>query len=150
VPDAYKPTFPVVEVVGVARTVFYVVGPGNAGNHLLAHVRRGIQAEHAGQDTRRQCVGRDAAAVALLLDRGADPSATAPDGSTPLGEAAYAGDAAVFHLLLQRGAKAQAAGVLALYLATTFGCEPCVADLVPAFDRTVLTGAMAELAPLQA
>jgi ankyrin repeat protein len=87
------------------------------------------------------------AAVALLLDRGADPSAMAPDGSTPLSEAAYAGDAAVFHLLLQRGAKAQAAGVLALYLATTFGCEPCVVDLVPAFDRTLLTGAMAELAP---
>jgi ankyrin repeat protein len=87
------------------------------------------------------------AAVALLLDRGADPSAMAPDGSTPLSEAAYAGDAMVFQLLLQRGAKARAAGVVALYMATTFGCEPCVADLVAASDRTLLTEAMAELAP---
>jgi hypothetical protein len=39
----------------------YVVGPGNAGNHLLAHVSRRIQPEHAGQDPRRQCVGRAAA-----------------------------------------------------------------------------------------
>jgi ankyrin repeat protein len=87
------------------------------------------------------------AAVALLLDRGADPSATASDGSTPLSEAAYAGDAAVFRLLLQRGANVKAAGVLALYLSTTFGCEACVAELVSALDSNLLTQGMAELAP---
>jgi ankyrin repeat protein len=87
------------------------------------------------------------AAVALLLDRGADPSATASDGTTPLSEAAYAGDEAVFHLLLQRGAKAKAAGVPALYTATTFGCEPCVTDLVSTFDRNQMTSGMVALAP---
>jgi ankyrin repeat protein len=89
--------------------------------------------------------------VKLLLDRGANPN---PNGnpfseSSPLIEAASAGDAATIELLLARGADAKAAAQPALTMAVTMRCSKCV-DLLVAkdLDRDAYTGALADVAVL--
>jgi ankyrin repeat protein len=74
----------------------------------------------------------------LLLDHGASPSAHAPGlGSvtTPLEEAAYAGDDAVIRLLLERHADLKAAGPDPLVIAKIKNCTACVETLVRAGDQ---------------
>jgi ankyrin repeat protein len=85
------------------------------------------------------------AVVKLLLDRGADPSATAPGllgPITPLTEAAYAGDAEVFRLLIERGSDVKRAGPGPLGLALRAQCMPCVEAVIGKMDRDTITATM--------
>ncbi len=85
------------------------------------------------------------AVVKLLLDHGADPSATAPGllgPNTPLTEAAYAGDAAVFRLLIERGSDVKRAGPGPLGLALRAQCMPCVEAALAKMDRDSITATM--------
>jgi len=70
--------------------------------------------------------------VKLLLERGANPNPNAhPAGeSSPLLEAATAGDAASVELLLGHGAEVKEAGELALEMAVSQRCSKCVTLLV--------------------
>jgi ankyrin repeat protein len=69
--------------------------------------------------------------VRLLLERGANPNPNAHPlaESSPLIEAATAGDAASVELLLGRGAEVKEAGEPALEMAVTVRCAKCVALL---------------------
>jgi ankyrin repeat protein len=69
--------------------------------------------------------------VKLLLERGANPNPNAHPlaESSPLIEAATAGDAAGMELLLGRGAEAKEAGQPALEMAVTVRCSKCLALL---------------------
>jgi ankyrin repeat protein len=79
----------------------------------------------------------NAATVKLLLERGANPNPNAHPltESSPLIEAATAGDAASMELLLGRGAEVKEAGEPALEMAVTMRCSKCVA-LLAAKDLT--------------
>jgi ankyrin repeat protein len=86
-----------------------------------------------------------AAIVTLLLDRGADPSATAPGllgPTTPLTEAAYAGDETVVRLLIERGADVKRAGPGPLGLSLRAQCMGCVEAVLDKMDRAAITAAM--------
>lgn len=69
--------------------------------------------------------------VKLLLERGANPNPNAHPlaESSPLIEAATAGDAAGMELLLGRGAEVREAGQPALEMAVTVRCSKCLALL---------------------
>jgi ankyrin repeat protein len=69
--------------------------------------------------------------VKLLLERGANPNPNAHPlaESSPLIEAATAGDAAGMELLLGRGAEVKEAGQPALEMAVTVRCSKCLALL---------------------
>jgi ankyrin repeat protein len=71
--------------------------------------------------------------VKLLLDRGASPNPTTNPGSesSPLVEAAMAGDADSIQLLIQAGADVAPVGPGALALSIMTGCQKCV-DLLDA------------------
>ncbi len=73
----------------------------------------------------------NAAAVKLLLDRGANPNPNSHPltESSPLVEAATAGDAAIMELLLAKGADAKAAAQPALTMAITTRCARCLSLL---------------------
>ncbi len=76
--------------------------------------------------------------VTILLDHGADPSMAAPalgGDTTPITEAATAGDVAVFNVLVARGANLKLAGPAALGLALRAQCMPCVETLLKALER---------------
>jgi ankyrin repeat protein len=86
-----------------------------------------------------------AAVVKLLLDHGADPSAMAPGllgPTTPLTEAAYAGNETVFRMLLERGSDVKRAGPGPLGLALRAGCSGCVEAVLGKMDRDAITATM--------
>ena len=88
--------------------------------------------------------------VKLLLDHGADPSAAAAGllgPVTPLTEAAYAGNEAVFRLLLERGTDVKRAGPGPLGLALRAQCMGCVEALLPKMDRDAITATMVVASP---
>jgi ankyrin repeat protein len=88
--------------------------------------------------------------VKLLLDKGANPSATGPGllGATdPLSEAAYVADEAIFRLLVDRGANLRQAGPTALALAKLSGCVECAALLTKGAPPAALGIAAAIVAP---
>ena len=93
----------------------------------------------------------NAAAVTLLLDRGANPNPTPqPMGqSSPLIQAATAGDADMMRLLIDRGADVAASAGPALAMALTVECATC-ADLLYARDlgRDAYTFALLQTAYL--
>ncbi|HEV2177534.1 MAG TPA: ankyrin repeat domain-containing protein [Terriglobia bacterium] len=71
--------------------------------------------------------------VKLLLDHGADPNAQSPSlfgVMTPLAEAAYARDAVVIKMLLDRGASVKTAGFNPLGFAILTRCAQCVDLLI--------------------
>lgn len=72
--------------------------------------------------------------VQLLLGHGANPSAHSPalfGVTTPLAEAAYAGDESTLRLLIARGADVKAAGPAPLGNAILTGCAGCTDLLIP-------------------
>jgi ankyrin repeat protein len=87
--------------------------------------------------------------VQFLLERGANPNPNArPDtASSPLLEAATAGDVASFELLLQHGATVKADGEYVLAMAVLTRCDKCV-DLAVAkiTDKAVYTAALQDTA----
>jgi len=85
------------------------------------------------------------AIVKLLLDHGADPSAAAPSlggPTTPLTEAASAGNETVLRLLIERGADVKRAGPGPLGLALRAQCPGCVEAVLNRMDRDAITAAM--------
>ncbi|HXA50122.1 MAG TPA: ankyrin repeat domain-containing protein [Candidatus Acidoferrum sp.] len=91
------------------------------------------------------------ATVKLLLDRGAkvNPTLHPASESSPLIEAATAGDAAIMELLLARGADAKAGAQQAITMAVSVRCAKCF-DLLVARDlaKEAYTGALADVAVL--
>jgi N-acyl-D-amino-acid deacylase len=91
------------------------------------------------------------AVVKLLLDRGANPNPNAHPAveSSPLTEAATAGDAASVELLLRKGADAKASGQEALTMAVTTRCAKCV-ELLAAKDlgKKTYAGTLPDIAAL--
>jgi len=88
--------------------------------------------------------------VRLLLDRGANMAVSAAGllgPRTPLTQAAYTGDEAVFRLLLERGADLKAAGPIALALSMRSQCRFCMESLLQALDAQAFTIAMLVAAP---
>ena len=91
-----------------------------------------------------------AATVKLLVDRQAEVNVHAPGlvgQTTPLTEAAMAGNEEVFRLLVAAGANLKAAGPGALGLAFRAGCMPCADVLMKAFNSELFTVTMMLSAP---
>jgi ankyrin repeat protein len=90
-----------------------------------------------------------AAVVKYLLEHGANPNPNArPEvASSPLMEAATAGDAESFALLIEHGAKATGDAQVVLSMAVLKKCDRCV-DLVAAqiTDKNVYTGSLQDTA----
>lgn len=85
--------------------------------------------------------------VKLLLDHGADPNLTTV--TSPLFDAAIAGDAASMELLLSRGVSTKIFGGPSLGLAARSSCAKCVELLAATnLDRSAYTAALGSLAYL--
>jgi ankyrin repeat protein len=90
------------------------------------------------------------AVVTLLLDKGANPSASGPSlfGVTnPLTEAASTGDERLFRLLVDRGAELAHAGPGAIAIATMSGCDACAEMVLKASPPPFLSIVAGILAP---
>jgi ankyrin repeat protein len=88
--------------------------------------------------------------VKLLIDHGANIAIKAPGligQTTPLAEAAYSGDEAMFRLLMEHGADVNAAGAATLALALRAQCMPCVDILLKSMNSALITPAMVFAAP---
>jgi ankyrin repeat protein len=83
-------------------------------------------------------VGRTGAApiAKLLLERGANPNVPtrSPADSTPLREAAIAGDATVMQLLIRAGADIRASGTQTLVQTLARDCMQCLQLIADSFD----------------
>jgi ankyrin repeat protein/mono/diheme cytochrome c family protein len=83
--------------------------------------------------------------VKALLDAGANVKVKAPSlvgDTTPLVQAAYVGDEAIFKLLVERGADVAAAGVPALGLGMRSQCGGCIEVMMKALNPAAYTGTM--------
>ncbi|MDD5542598.1 MAG: ankyrin repeat domain-containing protein [Acidobacteriia bacterium] len=88
--------------------------------------------------------------VKLLLDHGANPSVKAPGlfgDETPISGAAYAGDAGVLQMLIDKGADVKTAGPISLAFAIRANCTACINLLLKSASPEVVTGAMFFSAP---
>ncbi|PYV08671.1 MAG: hypothetical protein DMG07_25110, partial [Acidobacteria bacterium] len=88
--------------------------------------------------------------VKVLIEKGAKLAVKAPGligDTTPLAEAAYSGDVAVFQLLLEHGADVNAAGPAPLALALRGQCMPCVDALLKSMNPALVTPAMQLASP---
>ncbi len=88
--------------------------------------------------------------VKLLLDHGADPSATAPGfgGEThPLMEAAWIGEAATMRLLVAAGADVKRLGFVTAAFGLHSGCRECFDLVAPSLDAEALSIAPLVLIP---
>ena len=91
------------------------------------------------------------ATVKLLLERGANPNPNAKpfSESSPLIEAATAGEPGIMQLLLEHGADPKAAAQPAVTMAVTNGCSKCLELLVARkLDPAAYTAALADVAVL--
>lgn len=91
--------------------------------------------------------------VKLLLDRGASPSPHLAAEryqplAVPLAQAAGAGNAVAFRLLVEGGADPKKAGAVALVLAAKASCTTCVDTLIASLTARDLTSALVSLAQL--
>jgi ankyrin repeat protein len=90
------------------------------------------------------------AAVKLLLEHGASPSATSPGLVAPssvLSEAASTGDEAVVLMLIDHGADLKAAGFLPLVFSVMTNCAKCIDAFTKDAPPELLSVAMTLLAP---
>lgn len=88
--------------------------------------------------------------VKLLLERGASLSTKSPNPtgySTPLAEAAFAGDETLLHTLIDKGADVKGSGPVMLLNAMRARCKPCLDTLLVNPDRRALTSAAVQLCP---
>ncbi len=94
--------------------------------------------------------GRPGAApiVRLLIERGANPNVPtrSPADSTPLREAAIAGDAAVMELLIRAGADIRASGTQTLVQTLARDCAACVQLVANSFDARAYSQALLAVA----
>src|SRR5204863_3615616 len=89
----------------------------------------------------------NSATVKVLLDRGANVNPTAHPGgeSSPLIQAATAGDASMMQLLIQRGADIPASAAQSLSMSILNRCAKCVSLLTAAtIDKAAYTQALLE------
>ncbi len=123
----------------------------------LAKVR--VLVEHGAQVNARSNDGRTplfiaatqpgtAAIVKYLLDHGAEPnpSGRAPGDSTPLRQAAVAGDPEVMSLLIGHGANIKAIGAAGLSATIEADCEACFKLVGSSFDEKTWTAALLDMA----
>jgi ankyrin repeat protein len=97
-------------------------------------------------------IGRAASAdvVKLLLDHGANPSATAHSyrgPTTPLRQAADAGDAVIVKMLLDHGAEVKGTAILALISALNANSPECVDQLIESIEPKAMSGVLQFLVP---
>jgi ankyrin repeat protein len=91
------------------------------------------------------------ATVRLLLDRGADANPTEHPGgeSSPLTQAATAGDAAMMQIIIEHGAEVQASAAQALSMSIVNRCAKCVSLLTATkIEKGAYTQALLETAAL--
>lgn len=84
--------------------------------------------------------------VALLLDKGANPSLKVP-GASPLIEATFSGDADIFQQLVSHGADVSVSRPLLLFLSVRAECATCLETLLKDAPADDVTEAMFRLAP---
>ena len=86
--------------------------------------------------------------VNFLLDHGADanPANRAPGDSTPLRQAAIAGDAEVMRLLIEHGADIKAIGAAGVSATIEADCEKCFDMIEESFDAKTWTTALLDMA----
>ena len=86
----------------------------------------------------------------LLLDKGAKINAQGPGlvgETTPLLQALYTGDEAMFQLLVQRGASIEDVGVPALALAMRAQCGGCIEAILKRVPSALMTPVMVVASP---
>jgi ankyrin repeat protein len=123
----------------------------------LAKVR--VLVEHGAQVNARPNDGRtplfiaatqpgSTAVVKYLLDHGAEPNpgGRAPGDSTPLRQAAVAGDAEVMRVLIDHGANIKAMGAAGLSATIEADCEACFKLVGTSFDQKIWTAALLDMA----
>jgi hypothetical protein len=84
--------------------------------------------------------------VALLLEKGANPSLKVP-GTSPLIEATLSGDADIFQQLVSHGADMSVSRPLLLFLSVRAECATCVEALLKGAPADDVTEAMFRLGP---
>ena len=86
--------------------------------------------------------------VKYLLDHGAEPnpSGRAPGDSTPLRQAAIAGDAEVMRVLIEHDANVKAIGAAGLSATIEADCETCFKLVGSSFDQNTWTAALLDMA----
>jgi ankyrin repeat protein len=90
------------------------------------------------------------AVVRLLLDRGAQVNVAAAGGygrTTPLAEAAYAGDPETFQLLIDHHADVDAAGPITIGFAALSDCKKCLDTLLKTSKPATLSESLLFVAP---
>jgi ankyrin repeat protein len=129
-----------------ATALMWAVGDVDKTRLLLAHGADANARSEQGQTPLSVAAGRfgSSAVIQLLLDHGADPS-PGPGGDAGLRQAADAGDATVFRMLVEHGAAIQAPR--ALTMALRAGCSGCAEMLIDPVDKEGLNSALVMLAP---
>ena len=135
-----------------ATALMWAADSGEKARLLLAHHADANAKSADGRTPLMIAAGRPGSLgiVEALLDHGAALSAQAPSlfgVTSPLVEAAAAGDEAVIRLLLARGADVKATGFLPLLMALRSSCSACADLLLAATPPPLLTQTLLLSAP---